>query len=172
MFKLLDRLLVRSYVKAYFICFVSLIGLYVVVDLFTHVDDFMQKQTDFWEVTQNILQFYGYRIIQIFDRLCEMIVLLAAMFTIAWVQRNNELLPLLSAGVSTRRVLLPVLLSACAFLTLSVLNQELVIPRIAGALLRSHDDPEGEKDQTVRGAFDANGVLLTGVSASRRGLLV
>src|SRR5262249_27259949 len=131
MFKLLDRLLVRSYVKSYLICFVSLIGLYVVVDLFTHVDDFMQKQTDFWVVTQNILQFYGYGIIQIFARLCEMIVLLAAMFTIAWVQRNNELLPLLSAGVSTRRVLRPVLMTAVVFLTLSVLNQELVIPRIS-----------------------------------------
>src|SRR5262245_31808789 len=139
MFTLLDRLLVRSYVKAYLICFVSLIGLYVVVDLFTHVDDFMQKRTDFWDVAQNIATFYGYRIIQIFDRLCEMIVLLAAMFTVAWVQRNNELLPLLSAGVSTRRVLRPVLGSAIAFLTLSVLNQELVIPRITTALLRTHD---------------------------------
>jgi lipopolysaccharide export system permease protein len=172
MFTLLDRSLVRSYVKSYVICFVSLIGLYVVIDLFTHIDDFMQKQTDFWEVTLNILQFYGYRIIQIFDRLCEMIVLLAAMFTIAWVQRNNELLPLLSAGVSTRRVLRPVLFTAAGFLTLSVLNQELVIPRIATALLRTHDDPEGEKDQGVRGAFDTNKVYLSGQTASRRGFLV
>src|SRR5437660_929172 len=110
MLQLLDRTLVRSYVKSYFICFISMIGLYVVVDLFTHIDDFTQKRTDFVEVTQTIVQFYSYRIVQIFDRLCEMIVLLAAMFTVAWVQRNNELLPLLSAGVSTRRVLMPVLL--------------------------------------------------------------
>lgn len=172
MFKLIDRLLILSYVKAYFICFVSLIGLYVVVDLFTHMDDFTQKQTDFVEVTTNIAQFYAYRIIQIFDRLCEMIVLLAAMFTIAWVQRNNELLPLLSAGVSTRRVLLPVLVSATGFLGLSVLNQELVIPRIAQALMRSHDDPDGDKDQYASGAFEPNGILITGETATRRGLIV
>ena len=39
------------------------------------------------------------------------IVLLAATFTMALVQRNNELLPLLSAGVSTRRVVRPILLA-------------------------------------------------------------
>jgi len=172
MFTLMDRLLILSYIKSYVICFISLIGLYVVVDLFTHIDDFTQKTTDFMEVTQNILQFYGYRIMQIFDRLCEMIVLLAAMFTVAWVQRNNELLPLLSAGVSTRRVVRPVLFSAAAFLAVSMLNQELVIPRIAQALLRNHDDPDGEKDQIVTGAFEPNGIQLAGRSAARKTLTV
>src|SRR5258707_446925 len=37
---LLDRLLIRSYLKAYVVCLVSLLSLYVVVDLFTNVDDF------------------------------------------------------------------------------------------------------------------------------------
>src|SRR5262249_4502808 len=132
--KLLDRLLVFSYLKAYLICLVSLLGLYIVVDLFMNIDDFMQKHRGLLPVLQHIGTYYGAQTTVIFDRLSEMIILLAAMFTIAWVQRNNELLPLLSAGVSAHRVVRPVLIGACALLTLGVLNQELLIPRMASVL--------------------------------------
>ena len=56
------------------------------------------------------------------------------MFTVAWMQRNNEQVPLLSAGVSTRRIVLPVLVCAFFMLSLTVLNQELVIPQVADQL--------------------------------------
>src|SRR5262249_27142006 len=120
-----------------------------------------------------VVNYYGYRIPQIFDRLCEPIVLLAAMFTVAWVQRNNELLPLLSAGVSTRRVVRPVLFTACLMLGLSALNQELVIPQIADRLLSNRDDPDGEKEvHVIQGGYEPNGVHLEGMTAVRKELLV
>jgi lipopolysaccharide export system permease protein len=170
--KLLDRLLITSYVKAYVICLVSMLGLYVVVDLFTNIDDFTVHHSGLVEVLTHIGRYYGYKVTQIFDRLSEAIVLLAAMFTIAWVQRSNELLPLLSAGVATRRVVRPVLLSATAFLGLSVLNQELVIPQVSNYLMNNRDDPDGEKDIVVQGAFEPNGIHIHGEIATRRELLV
>src|SRR5262249_52722375 len=127
--RLLDRLLIWSYAKSYVICLVSLLSLYIVVDLFTNLEDFAQQESSLVPVLQAIAGYYGYRISQIFDRLSEAIVLLAAVFTVAWVQRNNELLPLLSTGVPTRRVVRPVLLSTLVFVGLGVANQELVIPR-------------------------------------------
>src|SRR5262249_35473410 len=128
--KHIDRLLVRGYLKAYLVCLVSLLSLYIVVDLFTNIDEFTSRHNNLAEVLEHIGIYYGYMSAQIFDRLGEAVVLLAAMFTVAWMQRNNELLPLLSAGVSTRRVVLPILGSACALLTLVLLNQELIISRI------------------------------------------
>ena len=104
--KLLDRLLVRSYLKAYVICLVSLLSLYIVMDLFMHIEEFMEKDR-LVDVLKLIGTWYGFQVSQIFDRLCEAIVLMAAMFTVAWMQRNNEMMPLLSAGVSTRRVETP-----------------------------------------------------------------
>src|ERR1700693_5132488 len=133
---LLDRMLIRGYLKAYAICLISLLSLYIVVDLFTNIDDFFAEQHHgLWPVIRQIGIYYGYKVTQIFDKLCEVIVLLAAMFTIAWMQRSNELLPLLSAGVSTHRVVRPILFSACAMLGLSVVNQELIIPPIGNYLL-------------------------------------
>jgi lipopolysaccharide export system permease protein len=166
MTKLLDRLLTASYVKAYLICLISMLGLYVVVDLFMNLDEFAGNQTGLSPILLRIGKYYGIRVTQIFDRLCEAIVLLAAMFTVAWVQRNNEIIPLLSAGVSTRRVIRPVLLSACAFLGLSVANQELLLPRCGALLFNSRDDPDGLKDvavQAARGAY----VVVDGSTANR-----
>jgi lipopolysaccharide export system permease protein len=172
MTKLLDRLLIFSYVKAYVICLVSMLGLYIVVDLFMNLEDFAQNQTGLLSVLLQIGRYYGVRVTQIFDRLCEAIVLLAATFTVAWIQRNNEILPLLSAGVSTRRVVRPVLLSASVLLGLSVVNQECVIPRVGSALLQSRDDPEGKRDVVVQGAFEPTGIHIEGLTASRADLTV
>ena len=173
MLKQIDRLLVIAYFKAYLICLVSLLSLYIVVDLFTNLDDFAGKQRDLLSALRHIGTYYGYRSAQIFDQLCEVIVLLAAMFTLAWVQRNNELLPLLSAGVSARRVVLPVLASACVMLTLAVVNQELIIPRIGFRLLADKDDLQGEKKIIqLQGAHEPNGILIHGRAASRKGMVV
>src|SRR5713226_7673145 len=111
MLGLLDRQMVYGYVKAYIVCFVSLTGLFVVLDLFTNLDDFASQRQGFSAMMRHIGLYYANTLPRIFDRLCEAIVLLAAMFTVAITQRNNELLPLLSAGVSTRRVVVPVLLA-------------------------------------------------------------
>lgn len=166
MITLIDRQLIWSFLKAFAICLTSLLTLYVVVDLFTNMDDFQGR--DFREWLTQISLYYGFRLPQIFDRLVEAIILLSAMFTVAWMQRNNEQLPLLSAGVSTRRIVLPVLGAACALLSLATLNQELLLPRVANKLNLPKDDPTGEKDTMVRHAYDFNGVHLAGVKANLR----
>lgn len=157
----LDRMLFASFLRSYLIVLVSLLSLYVVIDLFTNLDDFAH-QGGFREMMTNIARYYAVRVCQIFDRLSEAICLLAAMFTVAWMQRNNELLPQLSAGVSTHRVLRPVLAGACLVLTLGPLNQELVIPRIADELQAAKDDPDRTKEVPARGTFDSTGIHLEG----------
>lgn len=169
---ILDRMLFWSFLRAYFICLVSTLSLYVVVDLFTHLDAFGDKANGFLEVAQRVGSYYGYQSILYYDRLCEAIALLASMFTVAWMQRNNELLPCLSAGVSTHRVLRPVLVGAAVMLGIGVVNQEFVIPDIAPALSTDRGDPEGERDVWVHGTYDPNGVHLEGMSGSRKELAV
>jgi lipopolysaccharide export system permease protein len=115
MFKQIDRLMIRGYFKSYAVCLISLLSLYIVVDLFTNLDDFVHHNSaGLGAVLARIGSYYGYRIPQFFDRLCEAIVLLAGMFTVAMMQRNNEQIPLLSAGVSTQRIVAPVVCCACS----------------------------------------------------------
>ena len=169
---LMDRQMIRGYFKAYFVCLTSLLSLYVVVDLFMNLDEFSKHGKGFSTTLHHIASYYGYRIAKIFDQLCEAIVLLAAMFTVALMQRNNEQMPFLSAGVSTHRLVTPVLLCASAMLSLTVMNQELVVPRVAEQLGHAKDDPSGAKALPVRGQFDRTGVQVDADEAYRKGLTV
>ena len=167
MLTIIDRQMLAAFFKAYIVCLVSMLSLYVVVDLFTNLDDFTGKNKSWQRVALDIGAFYGFRLTQIFDRLCEAIVLLAAMFTIAWIQRNNELVPLLSCGVSVHRVVAPVLGGAFSLLSLAVFNQEIIIPAISEKLMSEKDDPHAVNTIAVRSGYEPNGIHFEGDKADR-----
>lgn len=164
----LDRMVLVSFFRSYAIVFTSLISLYVVIDLFTHIDAYVNRPGGFPAVAQHIATYYVFRIPQVFDLLAEPIALLAATFTVSWMQKNNEMLPQLSAGIPTSRIIRPVLLGAAITIALAPLNTELVIPDVADELMTSRDDPEGSKAQILMGAYDTSGVHLEGMAGFRR----
>jgi lipopolysaccharide export system permease protein len=168
MVKFIDRQLILSFFKAYVVCLVSMLSLYIVVDLFTNLDDFTSKRTALPDVLTQIARYYCFKVPAIFDRLCEVIVLLAATFTIAWMQRNNELLPLLSAGVSTHRIILPIIVSACVMLSLACLNQELLIPQLGDRIMSQKEDPDNQRNVLVNGKFEGTLMHIEGQVANRK----
>ncbi len=173
MFKILDRQMVWSYLKAYVFCLISLMGLFIVVDLFMNLEDFTAGRKDFAAVVKFISIYYGYKSFQIFNQLCESVILMAGMFTVAWMQRNNELLPLLSAGVSTRRVVAPVVCCASAMMALAVLNQEFAMPNIDVFMLENRQNADGSKETNdVKGVYDMRGILISGKSAVKKDSLI
>lgn len=162
----LDRMYLVNYLRSYLIVLVSLLSLYIIVDLFTNLDDF--SGGGFILMMKRIGSYYSVRVSQIFDKLSEAISLLGAMFTVAWLQRNNELLPQLSAGISTRRVVRPILVGAGFTLLLGPVNQEFVIPRIADQLTLQRDDLEAKKATQVNGTYDPVGMHVEGVFGYRK----
>jgi lipopolysaccharide export system permease protein len=156
----LDRLYFISYIRSYFIVLTSLLSLYIIVDLFTNLDDF--SKGGLAESVKHILNYYAAHISKIFNQMSEAISLIGAMFTVAWMQRSNELLPQLSAGISTRRVIRPILLGCMLTLALGPLNQEYFIPSVATELQKPRDDPNQERAIEVRGAFDSSGMHVEG----------
>ncbi|MBN9118454.1 MAG: LptF/LptG family permease [Planctomycetes bacterium] len=161
----LDRMFLVNYFRSYAIVWTSLIGLYIVLDLFTHLDDFVNKAGG----ARHIIMYYGYRVPQLFDLMAEPITLMAAAFTVSWMQRNNELLPQLSAGIPTRRAIRPILMGVAVTLSLGPLNQEFLIPEVADQLMTARDDPDGAKAQLLMGAYDSpTGTHLEGLAGYRK----
>ena len=109
---ILDRQRYWSFLKAYVICYVSLVGLYVVIDAFSNLDEFTKRADTSLELFQIMSRYYLIHQSQFFDQLCGVIGMMAAIFTVTWMQRNNEQLAMLAAGVSTHRAILPVLVSS------------------------------------------------------------
>ena len=171
MTKLLDRQLFFSYLQSYVICLVSMLSLFIIVDLFANLDNIAENHHGLVNMLSFIFVYYSSKVVMIFDRLSESIVLMAAMFTVAWMQRNNEILPLLSAGVSTRRVVRPVLVAACVMVGVAALNQEFVLPTVDPLLLENKDAGDN-KDLLVKGGLESNGISISGHSAKKNSLTI
>src|SRR5204862_5997018 len=62
--------------------------------------------------------------------------LIAASLCVTWLSRQNELAPLVAAGVPSRRVLAPILLAALALTGAQIYARESFVP----SLSRRHDD--------------------------------
>ena len=79
----LDRMVLVAFFRSYAIVWSSLISLFVVIDLFTHLDAYMNRPGGFIAIAHYILRYYAYRMPQVFDLLAEPISLMAATFTVA-----------------------------------------------------------------------------------------
>lgn len=163
---LLDRYLITTFVKAWLALFVSLVSLYVIIDAFSHFEELLQASRFMQKtITETLSIYYSYQLVLIFDRLCGVILLLASTFTIAWMQRQNEMVALLSAGVPTQRIIRPIYLGCLFFLALQTINRELIMPLLSDQLEHSAADPTGQKAKSITGGFDKTGVLLEGTRA-------
>lgn len=164
----IDRYLLRTFLQAWIICFASLVSLYVIIDLFNKLDEFVAAaEATRLNLLHIVAAYYAVQLAGIFDRLHGIIALLAALFTLAWMLRNNELLPLLSAGVPTRRILYPILVGTLAMTGLGIANREVVLPLVAAQIEKPASDPLGREAVIVQGVYEANGVLIAGQAARR-----
>jgi lipopolysaccharide export system permease protein len=164
---ILDRQRYWSFLKAYVICYVSLVGLYVVIDAFSNLDEFTKRADTSSELFRIMSRYYLIHQSQFFDQLCGVIGMMAAIFTVTWMQRNNEQLAMLAAGISTHRAIIPVLVSSVFVSLIAVANQEVVIPYLGEELARRHDDDGLQRVNSVSSRYDARNVFLHGKSADR-----
>lgn len=158
---ILDRQRYWAFLKAYVVCFISLVGLYIVIDAFTNLDEFLKVEDKTIGLFRFMGRYYLSRTSLFYDRLCGVITMMAAIFTVTWMQRNNEHLAMMAAGISTQRAIRPVIVSAVLVSGLAIANQELVIPRIAEELQRTPDD-DGQRKVRTYSRRDVNQVLFEG----------
>jgi lipopolysaccharide export system permease protein len=166
--RIIDRYLLRQFLGNFLICFLSLTGLYIVFDAFTNMEEFLRCGEKEGGMLRLLLSYYLYHSVAFFDRTAPLLTLVAAMFTITWIQRHNEMVALMSAGISRVRVAAPVLWAALAITVFSALNRELVIPRIRDELASRPQDLLGDKPSDVQFRYDnQTGIWLRGESAYR-----
>ena len=134
---------------------------------FSNFDEFTKRASGVGEIFAIMGRFYLVHMAEFYDRLCGVIGMMAAIFTVTWMQRNNELLAMLAAGISTQRVIRPVIFSAVIVSCFSVINQEWIMPPLAEELLKSHAD-DGSRRVPVTGHLDENRLYLYGIDGDRR----
>lgn len=159
---ILDRYLLRQFMQNFLACFVSLTGLYVVVDLVGNVDDFMKSSSEhgsFWGI---VGEYYGYRTIGFFDRTSGILTLVAAMFTMAMFQRFNELTAIQAAGIPKRRIIKPIIIAVLVITALAAANRELVIAQVRDRYSRNAQDLFGEMGKNMEQTRDLLTEIIIG----------
>lgn len=162
--RIIDRYLLRQFAQVFFICFVSLDGLYVVIDAFSNLDEFLRYSEKQGSLFGLMAEFYSYRSIFMFERMSSMLTMITGMFTVTWIQRHNELTALTAAGVSRTRVIMPIVVAAVVISLGTCIGRELIIPRLAKKLDRDPKNLSGEAGEELKPRFDnESGILMQGV---------
>lgn len=151
---IIDRYLLRLFLRVLVICFLSLSGLFVVIDTFGNLDEFLTYRDEHGELWGTLAAYYAPRILMFFDRTAHMIALMSSVFALTWMQKNNEMTALMAAGIPPTRLVKPLVIGVFAVSLLAAANREAAIPRFRNQLLRDAQDLSGENSQQLQPRYD------------------
>jgi lipopolysaccharide export LptBFGC system permease protein LptF len=155
----LDRYVVRSFLSAAVMLLAAIMALRIVSDLFFNMDEFVENYGSFTAMVANIARYYSYQSLMYFAELGGVIIVVAAAFTLARMNRTNELTAMLASGVSLHRVIVPMIVSAMLMGGLIVVDREWIIPPVAEHLVRSRDDAKEVRKFPITLTPDDNGTV-------------
>ncbi len=143
--KTLDRYMLQNFLVNYFLSLFVLISLYVVLDLFVNLDEFTESGKGIVAIAYEIGNYYFYNLPLYFAQLSGVITAFAACATLARMQRQNEVVAVLSSGTSMYRLAAPIVVAGLAMNALLIANHEVILPSVAPKLVRERDDVEGAR---------------------------
>ena len=159
--KILDKYVAKNFMIGYLIAFAVLIGLRMMIDMFVNLDEFTeQSQLGFWGVTKNILSYYSIQSTIYFRDFAGMITVVAASFSLGKMTRNNELIAVMTSGVSLKRVIAPIVFLALLLTGILVIDQEFLIPPLADRIVCSRDEVAEEVTYDMWFISDDKGSLF------------
>ncbi|MBN1628444.1 MAG: LptF/LptG family permease [Thermoleophilia bacterium] len=135
MFSRFDRYVARSFIWPWILCLVSVLGLYVVIDLFSKLGGF-REQESLGRSLELAVVYYATFLPLFLSQVMPMVTLLAAMIALIRLSKQNELTALKACGISFQRTLVPLFLLSALLAGLLLVDQEWVVPQLARQMQR------------------------------------
>jgi len=121
---LLKRYILGEFIKTYLLTVFSLVGIFIIIDGFERLDEFITKNGE----VSDFLMYYLLKIPFILSLMAPQSVLLATVITLATLSRNNEFTAMKACGIGVTGLTLPII-SCAALLALGlVVCNEYVTP--------------------------------------------
>lgn len=158
--RILDRYVGLVFLESYMICLFFFVGLFLIVDFFGRLDEFLDAR-DHLVYSQDTLlrliaRYYVLSIPTVFSQVAPFVTLMGAMFAVTRLSRNNELLPMIVSGRSIYRVLSPFFMSALLLTGIMIALQQYAIPEIARAKEGIEQVLDGRDPRYVRQLKEAD----------------
>ncbi len=163
--------------RAFWGAFGAVLLFFTLIFVLIDMAERLKQLNRYWERVEDagytplaaLARFYATMIPFVWLRIIPLAAPMAGAFALARLARHQELVPLVGAGVSTRRVLLPVLLSGALLAGLMVAARATVVPaldREHQALGRLLTKRQPDRVVQVPHVHDAPGVRLSAVRRS------
>ncbi len=169
--KTLDRYIVQQFLINFVILLTVFTLLFVLVDVIVDMDEFIKAGRLKADTHGGVIlatawafvDYYGPMLILLYAFFAGLIVVAAVGFTLSSLARTRELTAMVSSGISMHRIAAPLVVVGCLINGLTLLDQELVIPKLAYKLTRSKSQLSHETNKAfeVRYAVDSKGHLIS-----------
>ena len=157
--KIIDKYMIRGFLGPLIWCLLLFIVMAIIIDIFSFIDDIVKFKIPL----TSIMAFYVYYTPTIFLQVVPMAVLLATIYLLSNLNKNNELTAMRSSGISLWRILTPMLIIGfLASMVVFVVNDR-VIPvssKVANYIRR--EEIESQKEKTEQAAKIVRNVAIYG----------
>jgi lipopolysaccharide export system permease protein len=143
--KIIDKYITKGFIWPFLYCLFIFLFLYVIIDLFGHLDVIIKQDVPFGTIKTYYLSSLPF----IFVQTAPFAVLLATIFLLGNLNRHNEIIALRASGVNSLRIIAPILILGTAISLVVYLVNEKIVPE---ALVTSNTikDLQFEKGQKQR----------------------
>lgn len=153
--KLLDRYVLHIFLAALVVFLVALLALFLVIDFSTKLPRFLALRSV--SFLPFVAEYYLCRVPMYLTLVLPTLTLFAAMFTMIKLQKTNEVLPIVAAGVSMRRLAVPFVLVSLVAGALVAAIDEFVLPPLTPRIGDTDEILLTEEMTYGRVAYDARG---------------
>jgi lipopolysaccharide export system permease protein len=124
MMSLLQRYVLKKFIYCYVISVAGLIGIFLVVDFFERVDEFVRRDVPYVD----LIFYFIYKVPGIVFYMAPQAVLIATVITLASLARDNEIVAMKACGVGVVGITLPIIGASFVIALLVLANNEYVAP--------------------------------------------
>ena len=142
--RLLDRYILSHFLQAYIYCIAGFISIWFIFDVSDNISNFLDQRVS----RTLILKYYLTQVPQILVILLPVALLLALLFSLGRMSRSNEIVSMLTAGVSLPRILAPLLLAALLTTGLSTCLNYSLAPHAEYARKTLLEDAQSRRQQS------------------------
>ena len=120
-----DRYLLKQYIRILFFSILAFVVIYVTVDVFEEIDNFIDHEASIFTVAK----YYLFSLPFILTYIIPLSLLLAAIFSMGILGRRNEITAFVASGISLTRVAAPILVTAGLVSLGSVTFNDIVVSK-------------------------------------------
>jgi len=123
--KILDRYIAKPFIISYFYSIILFLLIYVVIDIFGHLDEIMSQSVSFGILMAYYLNFAPIIIIQV----SPIAMLISTLYNLSHLNKNNEITGMRASGISIWKIISPMIIFGAIITILILFVDNLVVAR-------------------------------------------